>query len=277
MLIIILFLVAVILYVALDMIKPAYGVVFDVATGEYVDTASVVLSNADSGLEIARSLTDMRGRYYFFVPPGRYKLSVERTHFSVTRPGITSPLAILYGAPYQGEVIVRNTESALSVPIALQQNAFDWNHKNKIAIRREIAGFSVVVRIATLIIAATHVIASLALFVATLSSLYGVLACMMLVWWWVFLYDHSPVNGIVNWVTSGRRDGSIHVHGYGDVLVKKIPITASGNYWALVPPGTYTMRVYEHPDTEPSDTRLVREYERVIVPTGVLNKSFLVK
>jgi len=271
---IMLFLIAVGLFMLLDMIKPSYGVVFDVSSGEYVDTAFIILLDADTGTEIMRTLTDMRGRYYFFVPPGRYKLAVERTHFSVVHT--TSPFAMLYGAPYRGGVITVKTESAISVPLALHKDAPDWNHENKLAIKRDIAGFRVYLRWAGLGVSFAHLMISLALFAITLSPLFGVLSVMMLVWWGFFLYDHSPVNGVVHWNHSGRRDGYIAVHGYGDVLIKKVPLTAQGNYWSLIPPGNYTMRVYEYTGEGATIPQLVREYDAVIVPTGILNKSFLV-
>jgi hypothetical protein len=272
---IVLFLVAVGLFMILDMIKPSYGVVFDEATGEYVDTAFIVLINADTNTEIARSLTDMCGRYYFFVQPGRYRLLVERTHFSVTHT--RSPLVILYGSPYQGGVIERKNESAISVPLALHKDAPDWNHENKLAIKRDIAGYSVWLRWFGLVIAASHAVVSLGLFITTHSLLYGVLAVMTLVWWVVFLYDHSPVVGRVGWDTQGRRGGFMQIHGYADVLIKKIPLSDRGYYWALIPPGNYTVRLYEYIDDSHTTNRMVREYHDVSVSTGILNKSFLVE
>jgi len=272
---IVLFLVAVGVFMILDMIKPSYGVVFDKATGEYVDTAFIVLMNADTNTEITRCLTDMFGRYYFFVQPGRYKLVVERTHFSVqyTR----SPFAILYGSPYKGAVIEREQESAISVPLALHKDAPDWNHENKLAIKRDIAGHRVPLRWFALTIAAAHLIIAVTLFIVTLSVLYGVLAVMMLVWWAVFLYDHSPVNGRVAWEKFGRNGGYMQIHGYADVLIKKVPLTARGYYWSLIPPGTYVVRLYEYTDETHTTADMIREYHDVPVPTGILNKSFLVE
>ncbi len=275
MLEIVLFLIAVGIFMILDMIKPSYGVVFDEATGEYVDTAFIILMNADTNTEITRVLTDMRGRYYFFVQPGRYRLAVERTHFSITYTH--SPLVILYGAPYQGGVIERTQESAISIPLALHKDCADWNHENKLAIKRDIAGYSVWLRWIALGIAAAHLIVSLTLFAVTHSLLYGILAVMVLAWWAVFLYDHSPVVGQVGWGGQGKYGGSMQVHGYADILIKKIPLSKNGHYWSLIPAGVYTVRLYEYVDESMTTTRLVREYREVPVPNGILNKSFLVE
>lgn len=271
MLIVFLFFMTVGLFLALDVLKPPFGVVFDVATGEYIDTAIITLVNAKTGQFVTKAISDLHGRYYFFAPPGQYRIIVERTHFEVVYSH--SPIACIYGVPYQGQIINHSDESAISYSIAMKQTAPDWNHKNKLSAKRDTAGVSVVARWIVLFVALLVTVAAFFYFFFSSLLLLGGVGIMMLVWWGVFLFDHSPAHGIRHWGAPNYRSGYVEVLGKGDVLVKKVPITVEGNYWALIPPGKYTVRIYGVGSDQALE--LTNEYKGVSLQSGVLDRALV--
>lgn len=257
------------LYIFLSYMRPAYGTVFTTHQGEYVDLATIILVDADTRREVSRVVSDMRGRYAFFVQPGKYRILVERTHFSPVYG--FSFFNLIYGMPYRGGVIVRTSESVIGLPIALEQNAPDWNHTNKIRLKKQIAGYQVVLRIVTALITVSSIVVTLILTIQARSLQMLGISVALIVWLLLFLYDHTPVVGRVFSRAIAFNKSFIEVIGFGGTVIKKIPVTQSGHYWSLVPPGSYDLLLYRINDIDKSE--LVAHFKRIYCPRGVLNKS----
>lgn len=105
-----------------------WGTVYDSVTKQPLDPVIVTLLDMQ-GKEVATSITDMDGRYGFLVPPGRYTITAQKTHYAfpsqkllgVTRDEIYIDLYLgaVIEVKQEGEVITKN--------IPMDPEGFDWN------------------------------------------------------------------------------------------------------------------------------------------------------
>jgi len=105
-----------------------WGTVYDSVTKQPLDPVIVSLLDL-SGNEIDSSVTDMDGRYGFFVGPGKYRISLKKTHYdfpSLKLVGETRDelyLDLYFGDVFEissdGEVITKN--------VPMDPVSFDWN------------------------------------------------------------------------------------------------------------------------------------------------------
>lgn len=113
--------------------KRPWGTVYDSITKRPLDPAYVVIQKSD-GTEAADAITDLDGRYGFFIPLGTYTIKAQKTHYlfpSQKLAGKTNDEMyerLYFGEEFttlEGEVVVRN--------IPLDPATFDWNEfaKNK--------------------------------------------------------------------------------------------------------------------------------------------------
>ena len=111
--------------------KP-WGVVYDSITKQPLDPAYVILQDLE-GNELMTSITDLDGRYGFFVNPGTYKLVANKTNYifpSQRLAGKTNDE--LYENLYLGESItVLTAGDVLAKNIPMDPVHFDWNEYAK--------------------------------------------------------------------------------------------------------------------------------------------------
>ncbi len=263
----------VILYSVLHEMKRPFGVIFDTTTGEYIDSATIILINAKTNTEVSRTISSMSGRYAFFVPKGDYRIQVERTHFSfIPRWNLHT---MIYGANYRGEVIHRYRDSVISVPIAMTQTGQDWNHTNKLATGKNTAGRTLLFRKLCLFFALLTVIGSISLAVDGFSYLDIILCAVSVGWWGLFLFEHLPVIGQIRFKNGKPTPGYIDVVGYNGILIKRIPTTDRGRYWSLIPSGVYTLYIYAK-SLGANNPTLLKSIPNVECRRGILNKVFFV-
>lgn len=113
--------------------KKPWGTVYDSVTKRPLDPAYVVVKDS-ADKEIADAITDLDGRYGFFLPSGRYTMTAGKTNYEFPSKVLAGKIRDeLYDNLYfgesidqaEGEVIVRN--------IPMDPIGFDWNEfeKNK--------------------------------------------------------------------------------------------------------------------------------------------------
>jgi hypothetical protein len=113
-----------------------WGVVFDSLTKQPLDPAVVVLKNSQ-GEEVATSITDIDGRYGFFVEPGEYSIEVGKTNYQF-------PSSLLLGQKYDsvyenlyhGEPLAVGTDAVIAKNLPMDPTSTDWNQTEKQRMHR---------------------------------------------------------------------------------------------------------------------------------------------
>jgi len=107
--------------------KP-WGTVYDSVTKQPLDPAYVILKN-DKGEEVASSITDIDGRYGFFVEPGTYTIEVGKTDYKFPSDNLKGKTTDeLYIDIYQGETITITGEAeVITKNIPMDPVKFNWN------------------------------------------------------------------------------------------------------------------------------------------------------
>lgn len=103
-----------------------WGTVYDSVTKRPIDPAYVTVLSGEK--ETASAITDIDGRFGFFLAPGEYKLSAGKTHYkfpSVSLAGQASDE--LYGDLYFGDSFIAEAGNVVSKNIPLDPVGFDWN------------------------------------------------------------------------------------------------------------------------------------------------------
>jgi hypothetical protein len=120
--------------------KHPWGVVYDSVSKQPIDPAIVTLTS-DTG-KIFQTVTDMYGRYQFFVEPGKYKISVEKTSFAFPSKIIISPLieTVYPNALTTTEINVSSNDK-VDINIPMDRLEGNWNQIEK--VRMGINGQSV--------------------------------------------------------------------------------------------------------------------------------------
>jgi len=117
--------------------KP-WGTVYDSVTKRPLDPAYVVVSK-ESGEEISDAITDLDGRYGFFIEPGNYKLVASKSNYSFPTKVLESKTSDeLYDNIYHGETVTTKEGEVILRNIPLDPIGFDWNEfeKNKLNLFR---------------------------------------------------------------------------------------------------------------------------------------------
>ncbi|HRY62300.1 MAG TPA: carboxypeptidase-like regulatory domain-containing protein [Candidatus Paceibacterota bacterium] len=110
-----------------------WGTVYDSVTKRPLDPAYVVASRI-TGEEVADAITDLDGRYGFFIPAGTYKLRADKTNYSFPSKKMEGKNSDeIYNNIYHGEELTAGEGEVLVENIPLDPIGFDWNEfaKNK--------------------------------------------------------------------------------------------------------------------------------------------------
>ncbi|MEK7123571.1 MAG: carboxypeptidase-like regulatory domain-containing protein, partial [Patescibacteria group bacterium] len=81
--------------------KP-WGVVYDAVTKQPLDPAYVQILDA-AGQEVATRITDLEGRFGFFLPPGQYTMFANKTNYAFPSKSVRGSYDALYENIYHGE------------------------------------------------------------------------------------------------------------------------------------------------------------------------------
>ncbi len=105
--------------------KP-WGTVYDAVTKQPIDPAYVTIEA--NGKEISSAITDIEGRYGFFLPPGTYTLKAGKTHYQFPSAKLAGRSADeLYNNLYFGEPFETKPDEVIDRNIPLDPIGFDWN------------------------------------------------------------------------------------------------------------------------------------------------------
>ncbi len=107
--------------------KQPWGTVYDSVTKQPLDPAYVVLQDKN-GKEVATSITDLDGRYGFFVPPGTYRMIAKKTNYIMPSLHLhAKEKDELYENLYFGEEIELGDNRIITRNIPMDPQGFDWN------------------------------------------------------------------------------------------------------------------------------------------------------
>ncbi|MEK7459996.1 MAG: carboxypeptidase-like regulatory domain-containing protein [Patescibacteria group bacterium] len=104
-----------------------WGTVYDSVTKQPLDPAYVVLKDMN-GKEVATSITDLDGRFGFFVAPGVYRMEANKTNYKAPSQKLAGKSNdVLYDGLYFGEEITIGLNGTITRNIPMDAEAFDWN------------------------------------------------------------------------------------------------------------------------------------------------------
>ncbi len=111
--------------------KP-WGTVYDSVTKRPLDPAYVILQK--EGEEVSDAITDLDGRFGFFVPSGRYSINAAKTNYAFPSKKLENKdHDEMYVSIYHGDVVENAEGGVITRNIPLDPVNFDWNEfeKNK--------------------------------------------------------------------------------------------------------------------------------------------------
>ena len=109
-----------------------WGTVYDSVTKRPIDPAVVTAKDANGNV-VAESITDIDGRYGFFLPEGTYYISAQKSNYdfpSIKMKGVS--FDELYDDLYFGEPVTIKSGQVLDKNIPMDQKNFDWNEQAKV-------------------------------------------------------------------------------------------------------------------------------------------------
>ena len=105
---------------------PPWGVVYDAVTKRPLDPAYVIIRQGDE--DKGTAITDLDGRYGFFLPADTYKIIANKTHYQFPSKKLVGRTNDeLYGNLYFGEPFATASGEVINRNIPLDPIAFDWN------------------------------------------------------------------------------------------------------------------------------------------------------
>lgn len=227
-----------------------WGTVYDAATKRPLDPAYVTALRW--GEEYRSAITDIDGRYGFFLPPGIYTLSANKTHYKFPSLLVAGKARDeMYDNLYFGGDIVVNEAEVLIRNIPLDPVGFDWNEfaKDKIGFikfhsRRELLRARIFNSIYYLgfATACLTLMFSPALFNVSMVLLYCTLTGLTVYW-----RGRHKVVAIRDSVTGNPIPFAIvrfFIPGV-DQEVKSVVTDELGRFYQILRPGEYYLTVEE--------------------------------
>lgn len=121
------------LTIALYRRKRPWGVVYDSQTKEPLDPAYVSVVDVESGKEVYNQITDIDGRYGFFLKKGMYQIIVNKTNYLFPSKLLAGQMRdSIYENLYFGETFsVTGEEKVITLNVPMDRLATDWNQDEK--------------------------------------------------------------------------------------------------------------------------------------------------
>jgi hypothetical protein len=101
--------------------KKEWGTVTSITTGTPIDLVLVRLIDTTSGRIVQTRVTDTQGRYLFTVPPGSYRIEVQKAGYGLVRDGVGETAGIYHG---ENITIASNADTKNSIRHAIAPNIF---------------------------------------------------------------------------------------------------------------------------------------------------------
>lgn len=257
-----------------------WGTVYDAVTKRPLDPAYVrVLSG---GTEVADSITDLDGRYGFFLPQGLYTLQVEKTHYRFpSRVMAGRQKDELYKNLYYGDPILAAEKEVISRDVPLDPVGFDWNEfvKNQ---RRLFRLWSRRERLKNIVFSGLFglgfIFSLLAAIITPILFNFAVLAAYLAIFSFQFYWKtRRSLGQVIQSLTREPLPFAI-IRLYEPQTnqeVKAVVTDELGRFWGLVAPGRYNIAVEaKQPD---GSYRRVWRSGTVELAKGVLNTQISVR
>ncbi len=257
-----------------------WGTVYDSVTKQPLDPVYVTLTD-EFGKEVATSITDLDGRFGFFVPKGTYYLKAQKTHYTFPSQKMANKTSDeLYTDVYHGEkIIVAEDGAVIFKSIPMDQENFDWNEfaKNKMNVmkfhsRREriLAGVSRWFFRFGFVVALVSLYAAPEPYNLTIFIVYVAVIGMRL------LSGKRKATGSVTESATGAPLSfaivTIYSEALGRDLLKKVA-DQYGRYYALVPKGEYRVKISQ----KNADESYTEVYDKAYdASNGVINSNIKV-
>ncbi len=241
--------------------KP-WGTVYDSVTKQPLDPAYVSLQDLQEN-EIATSITDLDGRYGFLMNPGTYKIIAHKTNYIFPSVKLTGKVVDeIYNDLYFGDTItVTEQGQILAKNIPLDPLKFDWNefakkeqHLMKFYSKRSLW----LSYVSNLMFSFGFVVTTIALLVApkTYNIITFAMYCLLLVLKRTVLKP-KPQGNVTDSATGNPLSFAIvrlFNVGTEHEVIHKIT-DKMGNYYCLVPNGSYYIKV-ERKNLDETYTRI---------------------
>lgn len=227
-----------------------WGAVYDSVTKQPLDPAYVVLQTLD-GKEVATAITDLDGRYGFFVPPGTYRIAAHKTNYRFPSSRLSGRSTdefyehLYFGDPVtvlEGNVIV-----ARDIP--MDPEGFDWNEYAKRAqhLMKFYSRHTILIeRLTRALFRIGFILTIIALIAIPTVYNMATLVLYVLVWGLQMIGPHGRPHGVVLKKETGDPAAfSFLTVAYpdSDIEMKKSITDVLGRYYCLVPKGTYRVGV----------------------------------
>lgn len=256
-----------------------WGTVYDSVTKQPLDPAYVSL--LQMGNEVGSAITDIDGRYGFFVNPGVYTLSAGKTHYAFPSTKLAGKTQDeLYANLYFGESFTTTSGQVINRNIPMDPVGFDWNeftktkkdffqvHSRRVIIRERLFNF---VFIAGLLLAVGQM-----LFLPSFTNLAIFGVYVFLVFAQLFWVAGHKVVSLQNLKTGEPLSFAIvkvFLPG-SDQLIRKVVADELGRFYVLVPPGEYYLTVEEK--LADQTYNLIYKTEPMKLKKGVVTKDIII-
>ena len=256
-----------------------WGTVYDSITKQPLDPAYVVLQDLE-GNEIATSITDLDGRYGFLVPPGKYRIVVNKTNYSFPSIKLKDKTSDeLYVDLYLGGEIEIKEGEVIAKNIPMDPIKFDWNEfaKNdhklmKFFSRRDLF----IYRMSNIIFILGFIVTILEIFIVP--SLYSYIIFGLYIFLFILKNTVLKRNNSFGLIKYKINDNPLSFaimrvfHLNSDVEVIHKVADKTGKYYCLLPTGKYYAKI-ENKNIDESYT-LVYTSTPIDVKRGYLSKIF---
>ena len=232
--------------------KEPWGVVYDSVTKRPLDPAYVIAQLRESAQSKGEAITDLDGRYGFFLNPGEYTIVANKTHYKFPSEKLKGKARDeFYENLYFGDSFQVRDGGVVQYNIPLDPVEFDWNEyaKNQDKV------FQIYSKKKNIRLWVFNTIFFVGLIFSLLSLIlsYSVLnLAVVLVYAFIFVFQvfwtvAHKVTYVIN-STTGKRIPfalvKVWLPGLNTV-VKKTVSDETGRFYFLVPPGTYYVTVEE--------------------------------
>ena len=258
-----------------------WGVVYDSVTKRPLDPAYVIAALRESAQSKGEAITDLDGRFGFFLNPGEYTIVANKTHYKFPSDKLKGRSHDeLYDNLYFGDPFQVREGGVVQYNIPLDPVEFDWNEyaknqdkvfqiyskkKNiRLWVFNTIFFFGLIFSLLSLIIA--YSLLNLAVVL-----IYAIIFFFQVFW----RVAHRPTFIVSKTTGKPLPFALIKVWLPGiNTVVKKTVSDQSGRYYFLVPPGRYFLTVEEKlPDSTYKEVMRTEEME---LKGGVVKEDLLV-
>lgn len=256
--------------------KP-WGTVFDAVTKRPIDPAYVSVLSGDK--EVSTAITDIDGRYGFYLPAGQYMIKAGKTHYKFPSEMLRGKASDeLYGNLYFGEPFVTTGEEVIDKNIPLDPVDFDWNEfvkgqteYFKISSKKEMRKITTLNYFywGGLIMAAAYMLFRPGYVNLLMVSLYGAI--------YLFERGFKLKHKTVTVLRNGQPLPFAIIRVFlpdSNQQVKSVVADALGRFFVLVRPEKYYLTVEE----KQSDGSYVKVFQTdpMMLDTGILNEGLTI-